>query len=314
MTDSKKYLISQLDELGLTFHDIQPIRAEASTRSFYRVIIGKDSQASTVAMVYPEPAREEIDRIIGFTALYKKHGLKVPEIEERIGHRILLLEDLGNLLYQRYFSKGKIKGGFREHILDQVADIVIKLKNIPTDSTAATLSTSRMQWELDFFMTHFAAVYLEEAQSETGAAEFRERLHRLAISIKPIDTFAHRDFHSRNMLSFGTDIYLVDFQDSLLAPLYYDLVSFVYDAYLDIGIRRKYFLRRIEASGMKIDEEQFYLTALQRNIKALGTFGFQVNQRNHLSYKSYIPRTLGYVRNNPLYDRFFTPAQFSGEQ
>jgi len=45
--------------------------------------------------------------------------------------------------------------------------------------------------------------------------------------------------------------------------------------------------------------------ALQRNLKALGTFGFQAATRVNPVYIQYIPRTLAYVRANlERYPRF----------
>ena len=38
--------------------------------------------------------------------------------------------------------------------------------------------------------------------------------------------------------------------------------------------------------------------ALQRNLKALGTFGYQTTGRRNPVYIQYIPRTLRYVRDN----------------
>ena len=38
--------------------------------------------------------------------------------------------------------------------------------------------------------------------------------------------------------------------------------------------------------------------ALQRNLKALGTFGYQTTARRNPVYIQYIPRTLRYVRDN----------------
>jgi hypothetical protein len=43
---------------------------------------------------------------------------------------------------------------------------------------------------------------------------------------------------------------------------------------------------------------RFDLMALQRNLKALGTFGFQTTARRNPVYIQYIPRTLRYVRAN----------------
>ena len=45
--------------------------------------------------------------------------------------------------------------------------------------------------------------------------------------------------------------------------------------------------------------------ALQRNLKALGTFGYQTIARRNPVYIQYIPRTLRYARENVLkYPRF----------
>jgi aminoglycoside/choline kinase family phosphotransferase len=50
---------------------------------------------------------------------------------------------------------------------------------------------------------------------------------------------------------------------------------------------------------------RFDLMALQRNLKALGTFGYQTTARGNTVYIQYIPRTLHYVRANLVrYERF----------
>jgi aminoglycoside/choline kinase family phosphotransferase len=50
---------------------------------------------------------------------------------------------------------------------------------------------------------------------------------------------------------------------------------------------------------------RFDVMALQRNLKALGTFGYQTVTRGNPVYIQYIPRTLNYVRANlAKYPRF----------
>jgi hypothetical protein len=44
--------------------------------------------------------------------------------------------------------------------------------------------------------------------------------------------------------------------------------------------------------------DRFDVMALQRNLKALGTFGYQTTARRNPVYIQYIPRTLKYVRDN----------------
>ena len=62
-----------------------------------------------------------------------------------------------------------------------------------------------------------------------------------------------------------------------------------------------------QARSSDADEfrRRFDLMAVQRNLKALGTFGFQTISRANPVYIQYIPRTLAYVRANlERYPRF----------
>jgi aminoglycoside/choline kinase family phosphotransferase len=126
-----------------------------------------------------------------------------------------------------------------------------------------------------------------------------------------VRVFAHRDFHSRNTHVVREHLYLVDFQDSLRAPVYYDLVSFAFDSYLDLKSLREYLFKLLKRRGLILDEKQLYLTALQRNIKALGTFAFQVMVKKNRSYKKYIPRTIRHIMANPLFEKLLEKSLFS---
>ncbi|MFC2146504.1 phosphotransferase, partial [Acidobacteriota bacterium] len=293
----KEYLKTRLKHTT----QIKKIRGEASNRAFYRVFF---NNYSLVAMVYPTVNHEEIEKIVKLTDTYLKHRINVPKIKEIIDDRVILQEDLGDLLAQKAFSMFKKQE--RKKVLETVADILIRLKGVSATYTNAILDTARMKWEMDFFLTHFAREYLTK-ESHT-IKDLQARLYRMVERIQPINTFAHRDFHSRNMLVHKNDIYLVDFQDSLNASPWYDLVSFAFDCYLDLKSQREFLLNCLKERGMKVDEEQFYITALQRNIKALGTFGYQVTIKKNLSYKKYIPRTLRHILSNPIFNKFLPPA------
>jgi hypothetical protein len=91
---------------------------------------------------------------------------------------------------------------------------------------------------------------------------------------------------------------MVDFQDSLVAPRYYDLVSLAYDSYLDLGADRGRLFPNLAARGDDRELRQLRLTALQRNIKALGTFAFQTFERRHKVYARYIPRTIRHIQGH----------------
>ena len=74
---------------------IEKLTGDASAREYFRIIAPKKPM---VAMVYPAGgAGEEIRRVIGFTELYKKSGLNVPDILDRPAENILIQEDVGDL-------------------------------------------------------------------------------------------------------------------------------------------------------------------------------------------------------------------------
>jgi N-acetylmuramate 1-kinase len=91
----------------------------------------------------------------------------------------------------------------------------------------------------------------------------------------------HRDFHSRNvLLPADGGVALIDHQDLRSGPLYYDLASLLTDAYLDLPCLVRDLLQdQIElwasAASLKPDQaaHHYRWTALQRVLKALGTFG-----------------------------------------
>ncbi len=283
----KKYLISKIPEIS----KISKIRGEASLRSFYRYICLNST--SKIAMVYPQENKSEIERIAELTKIYKKYRINVPEVLKTLENRIVLLEDLGNISFQQAFRKSNLIQ--KKKLLGDVSIIISKLHKIPISYAKKELGTKRLKMEMDFFLKYF----IQDSISRNDKANLKKELYLLVENISTKKVFTHRDFHSRNMQYFKDKIYLIDSQDSLLGSYYYDIVSFANDSYLDLGKLRPYFYSLLEEKNIRMDMNQIDSTSLQRNIKALGTFGYQINIRGNLSYKKYIKRTLCHIRNNP---------------
>ena len=114
----------------------------------------------------------------------------------------------------------------------------------------------------------------------------------------------HRDYHSRNLMLHAEQLYIIDFQDARMGPDTYDLVSLLRDSYVDLPDQTvedliAYFLAIQGQTNQAVEfRHRFDMMALQRNLKALGTFGYQTTARRNPVYIQYIPRTLRYVRNN----------------
>ena len=123
----------------------------------------------------------------------------------------------------------------------------------------------------------------------------------------------HRDYHSRNLMLHQGTLYMIDFQDARMGPDTYDLASLLRDSYVDLTAAQvdeliAFFLALKGEAGPDGEAEfrrRFDLMALQRNLKALGTFGYMTTSRNNTVYIQYMPRTLNYVKANlAKYPRF----------
>ena len=111
----------------------------------------------------------------------------------------------------------------------------------------------------------------------------------------------HRDLHSRNVLIHQGTVALIDHQDMQPGPLFYDLASLTTDAYIDLPedvqtILRAERRRLGKIAGISPEETdlQYRRTALQRVLKALGTFGRLLTE-GRVDYLAAEKRALGHA-------------------
>ena len=122
----------------------------------------------------------------------------------------------------------------------------------------------------------------------------------------------HRDFHSRNLMVCGGNtpddsrLAVIDFQDMVMGPLSYDLVSLLKDCYvrwpdevIEQGMGHGF--DTLSRAGLLggLDYASFRrhadLTGMQRHLKAAGLFTRLYHRDGKSGYLKDIPRTLGYV-------------------
>ena len=116
----------------------------------------------------------------------------------------------------------------------------------------------------------------------------------------------HRDYHSRNLmvLSSGSPGVL-DFQDAVIGPITYDLVSLLRDCYITLSsdlielLFDKFYENldeKIRYSYSRNRFKRFFdLMGIQRHLKAIGIFS-RLNYRDgKQNYLKDIPRTLDYI-------------------
>jgi len=158
---------------------------------------------------------------------------------------------------------------------------------------------------------HFLEAYRGAVLSNPERQALADEWQAIAgeLSAEP-RVLCHRDYHSRNLMVAGGRLHIIDFQDARLGPDTYDLVSLLRDSYIGLSDPElealiAYFLEIKGQPDAAEFRRRFDLMAVQRNLKALGTFGYQSTTRGNPSFSQYMPRTLGYVSANlTKYPRF----------
>jgi aminoglycoside/choline kinase family phosphotransferase len=287
--------------------DIEPLSGDASTRRYYRV---RHGGSSSVLALYPEPFETETLSFTVVRGLLAGWGLPVPAIRDEDGARgILLLEDLGDTTLQEGIRSAS--AAERDPLYREALDQLVRLQDQSTRgrSTApcfdVAFDVEKLAWELHYFLKHFLEGHLGRDLSVEDRATLSEGFHALAEQIASWPrVLCHRDFHSRNLMMHAGTLYWIDFQDARMGPVTYDLASLLRDSYVDLGEdfvaeQLEEFRRHaVPGEDRRAFGERFELTCVQRNLKALGTFGYMASVRGNTVYLPYIPRTLDHARRN----------------
>jgi aminoglycoside/choline kinase family phosphotransferase len=292
------------ERLGLDA-EVVPLFGDASTRRYFRILRGG---ATWVLALYPEPFDAETLPFVGVRHLMAGWGLPVPAILDQDGARgVLLLQDLGDRTLQEVLrtTAPPERDDLYRTALDQLATLQREASRGPQTAGCfqVAFDLEKLSWELHYFEKHFLERHRGCDLSVEDRATLAEVFHRLSEQIAAWPrVLCHRDFHSRNlMLSAGT-LYWIDFQDARMGHASYDLASLLRDSYVElpeefVAERAEEFRRRaVPGEARELFQRRFELMSLQRNLKALGTFGYMASVRGNRVYLPYIPGTLSSAR------------------
>jgi len=295
---------------------VVPLTGDASDRRYYR-ILPRDGESFVLA-VHATPFDYATLPFVNTAALFAEMPVPVPHV---LGHAadlgVLALSDLGDVTLQAHLGAGppaEHNALYREAVsfIEIFQRRGRELTSPKYGPYAIAFDVEKLSWEMDFFIKHFLEAYrgavFPPATREALRAELGKIVAELAAEPRVL---CHRDYHSRNLMVRNNKLHIIDFQDARMGPDTYDLVSLLRDSYVDMPERTleeliAYFLALGGRAGDRAAfRRRFDLMALQRNLKALGTFGYQTTARQNTVYIQYIPRTLRYARENLLkYDRF----------
>jgi aminoglycoside/choline kinase family phosphotransferase len=287
---------------------VEALSGDASTRRYFR-LTPREGVSSIVAL-YPDPFDAATSPFYTVGEALIQMGLPVPKLLDHDGNLgVFEQEDLGDRTLQHVLddaSPGQAIDLYREAI-DEIVTAQREAHRVPQRAGCfhTAFDIEKLSWELHYFEKHFLELHRRADLSVEDRSKLAEGFHSLAAQIASWPrVLCHRDYHSRNLMHHQGRLFWIDYQDARMGPSTYDLASLLRDSYVTLD--EDFVHERAEEFRQKGTPEEtretfgqrFELMSIQRNLKALGTFGYMAVVRHNPVYLPYIPRTLAHVKRN----------------
>jgi aminoglycoside/choline kinase family phosphotransferase len=274
--------------------------ADASFRRYWRARFADG--ASYVVMDAP-PDKEDCRPFVHVAGLLRAAGVHAPEIfAQDLAAGFLLLGDLGDTTYLQAINAQNAPRLFADAI-----DTLIRWQLATRPGELPPYDEALLRREMNLFPEWYVAKHLKKElnQKQRGALESILALLVKSALAQPV-VYVHRDYMPRNLMVCEPNPGVLDFQDAVLGPISYDVVSLFRDAFvswqedqvLDWTVR--YWEKAKKASlPVHADFAEFWQAfewmGLQRHLKVLGIFA-RINYRDGKpKYLADTPRFLAYA-------------------
>lgn len=304
---------------------VSRLTGDASSRRYYRVT----SPEETWVACLDRPLNiesEEKNLFFESQKIFANAGVRVPQVYHfRPQSGLLIEEDLGDKTLLNIL--GQIKNLSEEKQWYQKSlDELFKIQSLKTqDHPQASFHENPFDEnfflkELLFAKEHFLQKFLNAELTDQHDEKLRKGLQELCYELSQHEMLlVHRDFHSRNIMIKKDEVVIIDFQDGRLGLPQYDLASLLEDAYYEVhpdnkeALKKYYFEKFYSPTFPNKSWEEFenyyYLVAIQRLLKALGTFSYIFHLREDFRYLKFIGKTFESLRSHLLRFSKFDPLR-----
>lgn len=326
-----KALREFLDRCGYSDATRKRMAGDASTRSYARllredgiVILMNFPQRPDGAALYDGKSysaavhlAENVRPFVAIDEGLRAQGISAPAIHHSdLEHGFLITEDFGSEavvegdpprpISERYEAATDLLAMLHGKVLPETLPLARQTYAIPHFDVEAMLIEIGLM--LEWYLPDRNAP-LSEAQRAEFFAMWRELLNKPLAAPK---TWVIRDYHSPNLIWLGNRtgierVGVIDFQDTVLGPQSYDVVSLLQDARIDVPetieltlLSRYIKARRAQDAGFDAAgfAELYAIMSAQRNTRLLGTFA-RLNRRDGKPhYLRHQPRIWTYLQRS----------------
>ena len=287
---------SFLEAAGWADATRSPLTGDASFRRYERLSRGN---ASVILMDAPPPS-EDIQAYIGIAQFLLQRGYSAPEIlakDEASG--LAVIEDFGDDTYTRVLAS---EGADEEALYTLALDLLIDLHGQqPTDRLLPEYDDARFLAEVALFVDWYLPAIRGTDLSVAARAEFLQIWQPLlSVARKVPRSVVLRDYHVDNLMVLKNReglraCGLLDFQDAVVGPVTYDIVSLLEDARRDVSpeLSNRLIGRYLDAFAMlghDVFGASYAVMGAQRAMKIIGIFTRLDRRDQKPHYLIHLPR------------------------
>ncbi len=298
-----QWVVAQLNRSDIR---LDSLTGDASFRRYFRVNFlvdqtGVAAEKSLIVMDAPPP-REDCRPFLSISEMLADHGVRVPKvIASDVKQGFIILEDFGDVVLSQVLNAGNA-----DDIYKQAITQLIELQQTPPLERYPLPAYSEIKLvdEMCLFDEWFLRRFLKLIPSEEEQLLLMQSFDFLANqAVRQPQVVVHRDYHCRNLmvLEGRQELGVIDFQDAVIGPITYDIVSLLRDAYVQwpaeqVQALLKVYWERQSASGRFGEisfsdiKKWFDWMGAQRHLKVLGIFA-RLNFRDGKD---------GYLKDLPL--------------
>ncbi len=255
------------------------LAGDCSFRRYYR--LGSDPLRQVILMDAPPP-EENLSAFVEIAQLLSGYGYSAPEVLSFDLEGFALLEDFGDNTFTQCLSKGAEPLTLYETAMDFLIDLHRKFK--PSQHAGLPRYTPALYArEHDLFLEWYYVATLKKKLTPSMRQEWEQAWRTVLAPVEGyLPTLVLRDFHIDNLVFLADRkgpqrCGLLDFQDALIGPAPYDVVSLLEDARYDVphDLQEKMLDRYLRAFP-SVDPAEFYRAyftlGAQRTTKIFGIF------------------------------------------
>ena len=294
----ERWLAPQLDGAAFT---LAPASEDASFRRYFRATL--EDGRSFIVMDAP-PEREDCRPFIHVAGLLHDAGVHAPVVHaQHLAEGFLLLSDLGTKTYLAALTDATVQPLFADAVAALLRwQLATRPGGLPPYDDAL------LRREMALFPEWYVRRHLGIELSATQRAALADVESLLVASALAQPTvYVHRDFMPRNLMVSEPNPGVLDFQDAVLGPITYDIVSLLRDAFvswdeervLDCCVR---YWEGAKRAGLPVAQDfgefwrAFEWMGLQRHLKVLGIFARIRYRDGKPKYLADTPRFISYAR------------------